>query len=53
MGGVDFVPIVQISTFLIALYLVGRSCKIIGVSPIVGEMVIGVLLGPHGLDFVP
>ena len=53
MAGVDFDTVLYISSFLIALYLIGRSCKVLGVSPIIGEMMIGMLLGPNVLDFVP
>ena len=53
MAGVDFVELLQISTFLILLYLIGRSCKVLGVSPIIGEMAVGVLLGPNVGKFVP
>ena len=53
MAGVDFDSLIRISVFLICLYLVGRSCRILGVSPIIGEMIVGVLLGPNVADFVP
>jgi len=53
MAGVDFDSLIKISVFLISLYLVGRSCRILGVSPIIGEMIVGVLLGPNVADFVP
>jgi len=53
MAGVDFDSVLRISAFLIALYLIGRSCKVLGVSPIIGEMIVGVLLGPNVAGFVP
>lgn len=47
MGGVDFTQMVEISTFVIALYIAGVLCKKCGVSPVIGEMAIGVILGPN------
>jgi Kef-type K+ transport system membrane component KefB len=47
----------EISAFLIVLYIAGIGCKKVGVSPVIGEMLVGVFFGPNspiGLkDFLP
>jgi len=53
MSGGDFTPVLEIVLFCICLFLAGILCKKIGFSPIIGEMIVGVLLGPNGLDVVP
>jgi len=57
MGGADFESMLEISAFIIVLYVAGILCRRVGVSPVIGEMLVGVLMGPNspiGLkDFLP
>lgn len=56
MGGVDFTPMLKVSSFIMCLYFAGILCRKCGVSPVIGEMVVGVLLGPNSpfvKGFVP
>jgi Kef-type K+ transport system membrane component KefB len=53
MAGVDFEAVLQISLFVLALFYVGVLCKQFGVSPIIGEMLMGILLGPNMANIVP
>jgi len=45
--------LVKVSLYLIAVRLGGAICEIIKTSPIIGEVVIGALLGPPLAGFVP
>ena len=48
-----FLEILQVVAFLVAVWFSGRVCRAIGVSPILGEILAGVVMGPHVLDVVP
>lgn len=41
------------AVFLAAIYLVGRLAKTIMLPPIVGEIITGIVLGPHVFNIVP
>lgn len=45
--------ILFLSIFLGALWLAGQLFRFFKLSPIVGQVFVGILLGPNGLDFVP
>jgi hypothetical protein len=58
MGGVDFEAVMKVSAFVMSLYIAGILCKKFSVSPVIGEMIVGVLLGPNSpwtgmQDFIP
>jgi Kef-type K+ transport system membrane component KefB len=53
MAGGDFTPVLEIVLFCVCLFVAGVLCKRIGFSPIIGEMAVGVALGPNGVDLVP
>ena len=53
MAGVDFDSVLQISLFVLALFYIGVICKQFGVSPIIGEIITGIVLGPNVLNIVP
>ena len=53
MGGVDFETIGGIAGFLAAVWGVGRLLKTVGMSPVVGEILVGMVLGPKLANFVP
>ena len=53
MAGGDFTPVLEIVLFCCSLFVAGVLCKKIGFSPIIGEMCVGVALGPNGADLVP
>lgn len=53
MSGADFETVLYLAAFMTALYAAGRFCQHVHLSPIVGEIVVGILLGPHGVDVVP
>ena len=39
--------------FLAALYLVGEAARRCGAPALVGEIIVGLVLGPYGFDVVP
>lgn len=53
MSGADFTTILQIAAFLLALYASGQVCKRVAVSAVIGEILVGVLLGPSVANLVP
>jgi Kef-type K+ transport system membrane component KefB len=53
MSGGDFDSVLKITLFCCCLFFAGQLCKLIKVSPIIGEIVIGVVLGPNAADLVP
>lgn len=53
MAGGAWLTIVEIGVFLTAAWMTGRGFKAVGLSPIIGEILAGVILGPHVLGLVP
>eukprot|EP00924_Labyrinthula_sp_SR-Ha-C_P007448 augustus_masked-scaffold_24-processed-gene-3.45-mRNA-1 protein AED:1.00 eAED:1.00 QI:0/-1/0/0/-1/1/1/0/668 len=54
MSGEDvYVELFGITVFLGALWLAAFLCKLVKISPIVGQILVGIILGPNVLDFVP
>lgn len=53
MGGADFEVILQLATFLFAIWGGGWLFGKIRLPPIIGQFVMGILLGPQMLDIVP
>eukprot|EP00854_Cymbomonas_tetramitiformis_P028734 gene28734-35662_t len=53
MSGVNFEDILGMTFFILMIWFVGRIFKAGNCSPIVGEIFVGVALGPNGLDIVP
>eukprot|EP01083_Nonionella_stella_P245180 852520_1 len=47
----DFTPIVKVVAFLSAIWFTGRLCRFIAISPLIGWIATGMLLGPSGPDF--
>ena len=45
--------LIEVATFLFAVRSVGFFCKLVKITPIIGEIIIGMILGPRVLDFVP
>jgi len=38
--------------FLLSLWIIGRLFSKLGLSSLVGEILVGVLMGPHGLELL-
>jgi len=53
MGGFDFEVALQISCFLFAMWFVSWAFEKVKIPPILGQMVVGIFLGPNGMDMVP
>ena len=53
MGGGNYDMLLEAIFFLVCAWFGGRLAKVAGVSRILGEIAVGILLGPNGLDFVP
>ena len=53
MGGGDFEVLGRMAAFVGAVWGAGRALRAVGMSPVVGEIVVGMLLGPALADFVP
>ena len=53
MGGVDFEVLGRMAAFVGAVWGAGRALRAVGMSPVVGEILVGMLLGPALADFVP
>lgn len=53
MSGGGFYDILRLCLFFAAVWLAGRFMKKIQFSSLLGEIIVGVALGPHCLDFVP
>lgn len=55
MGGEGeiYEELLFLSVFLGSLWLAGYVFRLIKISPIVGQILVGILLGPNGIDFVP
>lgn len=54
IGGMDsFYMLAEVGCFLFFVYLGGRLCAKCGLSPLLGEMFIGIILGPEALNIVP
>lgn len=53
MAGGAWVTIVEIGVFLVSTWMMGRGFRAVGLSPIIGEILAGVVLGPHVLNVVP
>lgn len=49
----DYLPILEVVLFLAVAWLAGRFMALIKVSPLLGEICAGVVLGPHVLNIVP
>ena len=52
-GGFDFDEVLKISLYFVLLYLAGLLAKVFKISPIIGEMAVGVILGPEAMNIVP
>ena len=53
MAGVDFVQILQVVLFILAVWAGGRVFKLCKQPSILGQLAIGILMGPQMLDMVP
>uniref|UniRef100_A0A7S2NN70 Cation/H+ exchanger transmembrane domain-containing protein n=1 Tax=Haptolina brevifila TaxID=156173 RepID=A0A7S2NN70_9EUKA len=53
MGGFDFEIALQIGFFLFAVWFVSRLFQHLKMPPILGQLVVGIFLGPNGIDMVP
>ena len=53
MAGFNFDVAMLVGLFLIAVWSVGRLFARMKLPPLVGQMLVGVLLGPQGMDLVP
>lgn len=50
MGAQGFEEMFAISMFCVVLWITGRILKMVGISPILGEIGMGLLLGPNGVS---
>jgi len=48
-----FTIISEVVLFISVLWIVGRLCRIIGISPLIGEIAVGIIWGPQVLKLVP
>jgi Kef-type K+ transport system membrane component KefB/glycine cleavage system regulatory protein len=48
-----FYILAEIALFLLLTYLGGRCCKVLNLSPLLGEIIVGIVLGPEVLNAVP
>lgn len=53
MSAGGFEDILHVFVFLMSVWAAGRLLRALGVSPILGQIVVGMALGPEGLNFVP
>lgn len=53
MGNSEWENLAFTTVFLASIYLVGRLAKAVMLPPIVGEIIIGIVLGPYVLNIVP
>ena len=53
MAGFDFEIALQVSCFLFAIWAVGFMFGQLKLPPILGQLLIGIILGPNALDMVP
>lgn len=49
----DFLDLYYTLVFILALWVAGKLSHQIGLPPLVGEILTGIGLGPHGADIVP
>jgi len=49
----DFQNLYLFCCFLVALYVSGKICEPLNVPPVVGQIVVGILVGPHFLELAP
>ena len=52
MSGDDFSSIISIVAFLGLVWICGRLCKLIKLSPLIGWIAIGICFGPNGLGLI-
>lgn len=50
---VTYEEIYCVIAFLMIIHLSGKGAKILGMPALVGELMSGIIVGPHGLDIVP
>lgn len=53
MSGGNFTVILEVLAFIAAVWFAGRAMRLVNLSPLLGEMLVGMALGPPGLDFIP
>ena len=53
MAGVDFLFLAGVVLFLFAIWLCGRAFELMRLPGILGQVLIGILLGPNFFDVVP
>jgi len=53
MAGFDFEVALQVSTFLFMVWFVSRIFAYFKLPPILGQLLVGIFLGPNGIDMVP
>ena len=53
MSGGNYDAIVEVIFFLVMVWVGGRISQFAKLSPILGEIVMGIIFGPQGLDMVP
>ena len=49
-GAFTFEDLYQLFVFITALYVVGKTCEKFGLPAVVGEIITGIVLGPHLLE---
>lgn len=53
VDGADYLTLLRVAFFFFSILVAGKACKLIAVSPIIGEIAVGVALGPECLNVVP
>ena len=53
MANKDFLKIAEIGFFLACIWCFGRLFRILDIAPLLGEILVGIILGPQVLNIVP
>lgn len=53
MSGTDYLGILEVVAFISIAWLAGRLFGLFKISPLLGEIITGVVMGPHVLDVIP
>lgn len=52
MSGAEFSDIISIVAFLAIIWICGRLCKFIKISPLIGWIAAGMIFGPEGIKLI-
>eukprot|EP00493_Phyllostaurus_siculus_P027403 UN27750 len=49
----EFLNLYLFMCFLVALYISGKLCAPLNIPPVVGEIIVGIIVGPNFLELAP